>query len=223
MSLKKSSSLLVVVIVLVSGLYPIYKASALELQLGHGQNSIAGEVFNDENGNGQLDTGEGGLVGFQVYLDLNKDGSLDPGDPSIRRIRYNPTAPNDKVNKANSPVAAAADPPPPALTPPEGSLLGNMVLAPRTCGVAFEDGESPPGSLPRVAAPSTLPVPAEPPLEDPPPEEPTPDWPPVPEPPALVPLPLPLPDPDPEPEPDPLPDPEPEPDPLPDTLFPWLR
>ncbi|MFI5378499.1 MAG: SdrD B-like domain-containing protein [Tepidisphaerales bacterium] len=42
--------------------------------------SISGQVFNDTNGNGQLDTGEPGLAGWTVYLDANNNGQLDPGE-----------------------------------------------------------------------------------------------------------------------------------------------
>jgi predicted outer membrane repeat protein len=45
--------------------------------------SISGEVFNDVNGNGKIDTGEEGLGLWTVYLDLNHDGKLDTGDKSV--------------------------------------------------------------------------------------------------------------------------------------------
>ena len=44
--------------------------------------SISGEVFFDSNGNTALDAGEPGLSGWTVYLDLNNDGTVDPGDPT---------------------------------------------------------------------------------------------------------------------------------------------
>jgi hypothetical protein len=43
--------------------------------------SLSGFVFFDENGNGELDGEEGGLSGRTVYVDLNEDGDLDPGEP----------------------------------------------------------------------------------------------------------------------------------------------
>jgi hypothetical protein len=42
--------------------------------------SITGTVFNDINGGGLLDANPG-LAGWTVFLDLNNDGTLDPGDP----------------------------------------------------------------------------------------------------------------------------------------------
>jgi CubicO group peptidase (beta-lactamase class C family)/subtilisin-like proprotein convertase family protein len=43
--------------------------------------TIKGQVFTDANGSGVLDSGEAGQAGQIVYLDLNNDGKLDPGDP----------------------------------------------------------------------------------------------------------------------------------------------
>ena len=44
--------------------------------------SISGKVFQDNNTNGVQNTGEPGLAGITVFLDLKKDGTLDPGDPT---------------------------------------------------------------------------------------------------------------------------------------------
>ena len=44
--------------------------------------AISGVVFNDANGNGSRDGGEGGLGGWLVYVDLNGNGQLDPGEPA---------------------------------------------------------------------------------------------------------------------------------------------
>jgi uncharacterized delta-60 repeat protein/uncharacterized repeat protein (TIGR01451 family) len=48
--------------------------------------SISGTVFHDANANGKRDTSgsnatEEGLAGWTVYLDTNRDGQLDPGEP----------------------------------------------------------------------------------------------------------------------------------------------
>ena len=43
---------------------------------------ITGTVWNDANHNGIEDAGEAGLAGVTVFLDLNQDGRLDPGDPT---------------------------------------------------------------------------------------------------------------------------------------------
>ena len=43
---------------------------------------IAGSVYEDEDGDGSRDGGEGGLAGRTVFLDEDGDGVLDPGEPS---------------------------------------------------------------------------------------------------------------------------------------------
>ena len=43
---------------------------------------ITGGTFNDTNGNGAQDTGEGVVNGRTLYLDLDFDGLLDPGEPT---------------------------------------------------------------------------------------------------------------------------------------------
>ena len=50
-----------------------------------GQNTIVGLVFNDFNGDGTLDSGEGGMSGWLVHLykDINGDGILDATDPLL--------------------------------------------------------------------------------------------------------------------------------------------
>ncbi|HEX4794261.1 MAG TPA: SdrD B-like domain-containing protein [Humisphaera sp.] len=44
--------------------------------------SIAGVVFNDLNGNGLKDTGEGGIGSTKVFIDLNNNGTPDVGEPN---------------------------------------------------------------------------------------------------------------------------------------------
>jgi subtilisin family serine protease len=41
---------------------------------------LQGTIFNDANGNGSQDAGEGGLAGWTAFLDLNGNGLLDSGD-----------------------------------------------------------------------------------------------------------------------------------------------
>ncbi|MCP4817137.1 MAG: hypothetical protein GY888_31870, partial [Planctomycetaceae bacterium] len=43
---------------------------------------ITGRVYQDANGNGQLDSGETGLAGITLFLDLNNNGNLDEGEPT---------------------------------------------------------------------------------------------------------------------------------------------
>lgn len=44
--------------------------------------TFSGNVFNDENRDGVKDTGEDGLQGITIFLDLNTDGNLDSGEPT---------------------------------------------------------------------------------------------------------------------------------------------
>lgn len=43
--------------------------------------SVTGTQFNDRNRNGRQDSGEEGLAGFTVYVDYDRDGILDAGEP----------------------------------------------------------------------------------------------------------------------------------------------
>lgn len=43
--------------------------------------TITGTQFNDRNRNARQDSGEEGLVGFTVYVDYDRDGVLDAGEP----------------------------------------------------------------------------------------------------------------------------------------------
>ncbi len=45
---------------------------------------ISGTKFNDLNGNGIFDTGEPGVPGITIYLDLDGDNRLDLGEPMVR-------------------------------------------------------------------------------------------------------------------------------------------
>ncbi len=68
--------------------FDLYNGRALLDKLGNGMvivatPSIAGKVFLDSDANGILDPSETGLAGVTVFLDLNGDNQLDPGDPSI--------------------------------------------------------------------------------------------------------------------------------------------
>ncbi|HZL36398.1 MAG TPA: SdrD B-like domain-containing protein [Tepidisphaeraceae bacterium] len=44
--------------------------------------NITGVVFNDVNGNGNIDPGETPVAGATVWVDLQHSGGIDPGDPS---------------------------------------------------------------------------------------------------------------------------------------------
>jgi PKD repeat protein len=46
--------------------------------------SISGTVYNDRNKNGARGSGEGGLAGWIVYLDVNQNGQYDPGELTAR-------------------------------------------------------------------------------------------------------------------------------------------
>ncbi len=45
--------------------------------------SLSGKVFEDNNANGKLDTGEPGVPNATVYIDANHNGILDAGDTSL--------------------------------------------------------------------------------------------------------------------------------------------
>ena len=45
-----------------------------------GNATIAGSVFYDRNGNGHVDSGEAGLAGRTLFLDLDHDGKLDENE-----------------------------------------------------------------------------------------------------------------------------------------------
>lgn len=44
--------------------------------------TLRGTVFRDLNSNVTRDAGEAGIADFQIYLDLNNDGSLTNGEPT---------------------------------------------------------------------------------------------------------------------------------------------
>ena len=50
--------------------------------IGNAFVAISGNVFLDANGNGVQDSGEGPAADEELFLDLNNDGQLDPGDPT---------------------------------------------------------------------------------------------------------------------------------------------
>ncbi|WDQ16595.1 Ig-like domain-containing protein [Rhodopirellula sp. P2] len=56
-------------------------AAAFSLSTGTVGSGATGRIFNDVNGNGTF-TGDSGLGGVTVFLDVNGDGVLSPSDPS---------------------------------------------------------------------------------------------------------------------------------------------
>lgn len=44
--------------------------------------SVSGTIFNDVDGDGERDAGEGGVEGARVYVDVNRDGEFGIGEPS---------------------------------------------------------------------------------------------------------------------------------------------
>ena len=48
---------------------------------------IRGLIFNDRNGNKRQNTGEKGLFNFRVYIDLNRNGQYDKGEPVAKSAR----------------------------------------------------------------------------------------------------------------------------------------
>src|SRR5262249_23094157 len=57
-------------------------SSIANFALEVGTSSITGSVFNDLNGDGVRQGGEPGLNNWTLYLDLNKNNSYDPGEPT---------------------------------------------------------------------------------------------------------------------------------------------
>jgi hypothetical protein len=63
--------------------YDLKSGMAVSANLGNVQlSSIAGMKFNDLNGNGIRDAGEGGVAGWTIFLDANTNGVLDAGEVS---------------------------------------------------------------------------------------------------------------------------------------------
>ena len=93
---------------------------------------LGGTVFEDLDNNGKQGAAEAGVAGVTVYLDLNDDGSLEPGEPFTKtnsagtyvfggldaslsgRVRLlSGLAPNEAANPATGPlvlVSAGSDP-----------------------------------------------------------------------------------------------------------------
>ncbi len=44
--------------------------------------TVTGTIFNDINGNGKKDSGDGGIAGRIVFIDENKNSKIDPGEPT---------------------------------------------------------------------------------------------------------------------------------------------
>jgi hypothetical protein len=55
---------------------------------------ILGRQFQDLDGDGNQDSGEAGLPGWTVYLDLNNNGILDPREPSTLTLADDPETPD---------------------------------------------------------------------------------------------------------------------------------
>jgi len=79
-------------------------------------NSIAGTVGNDLDGNGTVDPGEPPLEGWNVFLDENNDGLLDPGEVSTTtdadgNYRFLELAPGDYTVALQLPAGWLQTPP----------------------------------------------------------------------------------------------------------------
>jgi hypothetical protein len=67
----------------IAGMVYTHDETAAELPiLQFSTAKISGQVFQDFNQNGVADAREPGLAGATVFLDVNSDGRLDPGDPT---------------------------------------------------------------------------------------------------------------------------------------------
>lgn len=55
---------------------------------------IHGLKWDDKNGDGRLGAGETGIAGVEIFVDLNDNGVLDPGEPFTTTMADDPTTPN---------------------------------------------------------------------------------------------------------------------------------
>ena len=67
-----------------STLTPAFQPKQFQFNLSNGTSivysSISGKVWNDNNSNAKLDSGEAGIPNWKVYLDKNNNGAFDSGE-----------------------------------------------------------------------------------------------------------------------------------------------
>lgn len=121
------------------------RAGSFRLQPGLPLGSIAGQVFNDLNGNGAKDPGEPGLGGFVLYLDTNNNGVLNAGETTAT------TAADGTFLFNNVPVGTYTLRQLPLSgfpqTAPAGGSYSVQVLAGQTSGPWLFGDHPPPGTI----------------------------------------------------------------------------
>lgn len=93
--------------------------------VGLGTGGLSGRIFNDTNGNGRLDSGEAGVAGVTVFVDLNDNGVRDTSpvmEPQFVTTADNGGTPEDEAGAYSFTGLPARDYPVRIVTP------GNMAL-----------------------------------------------------------------------------------------------
>jgi hypothetical protein len=99
-------------------------------------------VFNDADGNGTRDPGEGGAVNTDVFLDLNGDGKFDSGD-RITRTDANGAYSFNGLLPGDYRVMELVNPPHAVTSPSNNLHLVNLAEGQRVTGQDFGDVTDP--------------------------------------------------------------------------------
>ncbi len=110
-----------------------------DLIAGVGAGSISGRLWDDVDGDGEADSGENGIVGQQIYIDLNNNGSKDSGEP----VQSTDATGNYTFNNIGSGVFTVrlVKPPQQELTTPRGSSFSAESLSPDQGPQAIASGD----------------------------------------------------------------------------------
>ena len=108
---------------------------------------ISGNVFQDNNGNGQRDAGEPHAIGHTVFLDLDRNGDLDANDPRVQTRQdgtfiFEDFLPGEYVILQEVPSGWTQ-------TEPESALIATLVPNRNVVGALFgaQPGNAPPVSV----------------------------------------------------------------------------
>ncbi|MEG4594904.1 SdrD B-like domain-containing protein, partial [Microcoleus sp. F8_C2] len=100
--------------------------------------SISGRKFNDINVNGILDVGEPGILGFTIYIDLNRNNIFDSSEPSTLTdatgsYQFNGLQPGTfTLREVQQPGFVATQVPNPVTIPREPDFIASQVPNPVT-------------------------------------------------------------------------------------------
>lgn len=98
--------------------------------VGLGTGGLSGRIFNDTNGNGRLDSGETGLAGVTVFVDLNDNGVRDTSpvmEPQFVTTADNGGTPEDEAGAYSFTGLPARDYPVRIVTPGSMALTSPRV------------------------------------------------------------------------------------------------